>query len=171
MDAVCAITSWFIVVDFECSGRDLMLYRLSGFMLFAVPLLGLMVELNLFKIRKKVKFLSLNSLKKQIIFWIIVFVAGIGLFLVTEEFTSADFQTKMELSIKQKNEQKRLEKEKKKEEESRQKESQRKKEEESRKKEEEKKQEESKKKEEQRKKEEESKQKAEKKRRKKKVNE
>lgn len=163
VDAVCAITSWFIVVDFECSGRDLMLYRLSGFMLFAVPLLGLMVELNLFKIREKVKFLSLNSLKKQIIFWIIVFVAGIGLFLITEEFTSADFQTKMEISIKQKNEQKRLEKEKKKEEESRQKESQRKKEEESRKKEEEKKQEESKKKEEQRKKEEESKQKAEKK--------
>lgn len=163
VDAVCAITSWFIGGDFECSGRDLMLYRLSGFMLFAVLLLGLMVELNLFKIREKVKFLSLNSLKKQIIFWIIVFVAGIGLFLITEEFTSADFQTKMEISIKQKNEQKRLEKEKKKEEESRQKESQRKKEEESRKKEEEKKQEESKKKEEQRKKEEESKQKAEKK--------
>lgn len=131
VDAVCAITSWFIVVDFECSGRDLMLYRLSGFMLFAVPLLGLMVELNLFKIREKVKFLSLNSLKKQIIFWIIVFVAGIGLFLVTEEFTSADFQTKMELSIKQKNEQKRLEKEKKKEEESKQKAEKKKKEEES----------------------------------------
>lgn len=50
---LCSITALSIKPDIDTSGKDLFLYRMSGFSLFLIWLFGLIIELDVFHIKKK----------------------------------------------------------------------------------------------------------------------
>ena len=51
---LCSITALSIKPDIDASGKDLFLYRMSGFSLFLIWLFGLIIELDVFHIKKNI---------------------------------------------------------------------------------------------------------------------
>lgn len=100
--AVCAIiiailllASFFITVNFSANTKDLQLYRMAGALLLATFEIGILLEMNLFGLCKKIPLISGTSIFKHILFWfVIVFIACI-LFSIPYSLTSAEFKEQL----------------------------------------------------------------------------
>lgn len=93
--AICLISSFFISVDFLAGKTDLVLYRISGIMLFSTIEIGVLLEMNLFNLRKRVPLINGTNKVKHILFGIIVFMVAIILFLIPYNMTSGDFRSQL----------------------------------------------------------------------------
>ena len=69
---LCSITALSIKPDIDASGKDLFLYRMSGFSLFLIWLFGLIIELDVFHIKKNILLVKSDRISLHIIFWIIL---------------------------------------------------------------------------------------------------
>lgn len=89
---LCSITALSIKPDIDASGKDLFLYRMSGFSLFLIWLFGLIIELDVFHIKKNILLVKSDRISLHIIFWIILIILSLIVFGVFYNFTSQDFK-------------------------------------------------------------------------------
>ena len=88
---LCSITALSIKPDIDASGKDLFLYRMSGFSLFLIWLFGLIIELDVFHIKKNILLVKRDRISLHIIFWIILIILSLIVFGVFYNFTSQDY--------------------------------------------------------------------------------
>lgn len=93
--AICLLSAFFITVDFPASKIDLILYRISGVMLLATLEIGVLLEMNLFNLRKKIPLIRSTNIFKHILFWVVVVLVATILFSITYNMTSADFRNQL----------------------------------------------------------------------------
>lgn len=89
---LCSITALSIKPDIDASGKDLFLYRTSGFSLFLIWLFGLIIELDIFHIKKNIPLVKSDRISLHIIFWIILIILSLIVFGVFYNSTSQDFK-------------------------------------------------------------------------------
>ena len=89
---LCSITALSIKPDIDTSGKDLFLYRMSGFSLFLIWLFGLIIELDVFHIKKNIPLVKSDRISLHIIFWIILIILSLIVFGVFYNSTSQDFK-------------------------------------------------------------------------------
>ena len=89
---LCSITALSIKPDIDASGKDLFLYRMSGFSLFLIWLFGLIIELDVFHIKKNIPLVKSDRISLHIIFWIILIILSLIVFGVFYNYTSQDFK-------------------------------------------------------------------------------
>lgn len=100
---ICLLTINYLSVNFEVSTKDLILYRISEFLLFLVIGIGILFELDIFHIKNKIPLLKSSSILNHIIFWVILFlIAGI-VFLVPYNLTSSEFKVKLSQESQEQN--------------------------------------------------------------------
>ena len=89
---LCSITALSIKPDIDASGKDLFLYRMSGFSLFLIWLFGLIIELDVFHIKKNIPLVKSDRISLRIIFWFILIILSLIVFGVFYNSTSQDFK-------------------------------------------------------------------------------
>ena len=96
--AICLLSAFCITVDFPANKIDLILYRISGVMLLATLEIGVLLEMNLFNLRKKIPLIKSRNIFKHILFWVVVVLVATILFSITYNATSADFRNQLNKS-------------------------------------------------------------------------
>lgn len=96
--AISTVFSFFVTVDFPANEKDLLLYRLSCALLFATFGIGLLMEMNIFNLRKKVSLIKTTNIFKHVLFWSIISVLATILFFVPYNNISDDFKTQLNKS-------------------------------------------------------------------------
>lgn len=89
------IFCFFITVDFDASNTDLWLYRLSIIFLFAITEAGILIELNIFKLKDKIPLIRSGRITGHIAFVFIISIISICVFLVPYSFLSDDFKNQI----------------------------------------------------------------------------
>ena len=83
---LCSITALSIKPDIDASGKDLFFYRMSGFSLFLIWLFGLIIELDVFHIKKNILLVKSDRISLHIIFWIILIILSLIVQLYKSRF-------------------------------------------------------------------------------------
>jgi hypothetical protein len=82
--------------EVPCSDKDIVLYRLAGSSLLAVWIIGVLIELDIFHIKKNIPLVNSNKTTRHIAFWCILIVFSIILFNLFYGCTSEQFKKAME---------------------------------------------------------------------------
>lgn len=93
--AIAMISCFFISFDFPASETDLFLYRVAGFLFLLIIEIGLLLELDFLKLRKKTPLIRSTSLLKHLLFWVVLLVVGAITFACIYGKTSEDFKSGM----------------------------------------------------------------------------
>lgn len=93
MLGLCLLTSLFMKPDVDASGKDLFLYKMSGASLFLIWLIGLLIELDVFHIKKNIPLVKSNHIGPHIIFWVALVIISFIVFGVFYNSTSSAFRT------------------------------------------------------------------------------
>ena len=88
-----SIAALNISLGFECSEKDLLLYRIGGFVLTVSYAIGFLTEFIISKFTNGIKN---NPVKKRVVLWSSIVVFSIVAFVVCYGFTSNDFKNDMQ---------------------------------------------------------------------------
>ena len=91
--AIAMISCFFISFDFFTSDADLFLYRVAGFLFLFIIEIGLLLEIDFLKLRKKTPLIRSTSLFKHLLFWFVLLVVGAITFACVYGMISEDFKS------------------------------------------------------------------------------
>lgn len=90
------VTTVAMKPEIDGSANDIFLYKMGGASLFAIWLFGVVLELDIFHIRKNIPLIKSNRISAHIVFWIGLIIVSLIVFGIFNNLTSPDFRKAME---------------------------------------------------------------------------
>lgn len=90
------VTTVAMKPEIDGSANDIFLYKMGGASLFAIWLSGVVLELDIFHIRKNIPLIKSNRISAHIVFWIGLIIVSLIVFGIFNNLTSPDFRKAME---------------------------------------------------------------------------
>lgn len=90
------VTTVSMKPEIDGSAKDIFLYKMGGASLFAIWLFGVVLELDIFHIRKNILLIKSNRISAHIVFWIGLLIVSLIVFGIFNNLTSPDFRKAME---------------------------------------------------------------------------
>lgn len=90
------VTTVAMKPEIDGSANDIFLYKMGGASLFAIWLFGVVLELDIFHIKKNIPLIKSKRISAHIIFWIGLLIVSLIAFGIFNNLTSPDFRKAME---------------------------------------------------------------------------
>ncbi|MDD5934061.1 MAG: hypothetical protein PUC65_00590 [Clostridiales bacterium] len=86
----------FISPEVEAASGDVALYKASGVSLLAIWLIGILLELDIFRIKSKLPLIKSEKAMHHLIFWVVLIILSVVFFSLFYNLTSEEFRNAME---------------------------------------------------------------------------